>query len=442
MDDDFMFDDDVEEFVYEEDDENEDTELGIENKYYNAKAQRGDFDAALEEFNEVVREDNEATPSEWGFKATKQLVKLHLKNQKYTEMLKLYDQMLTYVSTSMVARNYAEKSINNMLDRVSANCDAGVTYEVYKKTLVTLKQTRNERMHLRTSLRLSRLLVDQEKYDELSVLLGELKQECKDKQGDLIAELGTQLLEINSMYLEMYSARGEAHKLKNMYLECTSIKFAISHPRVAGFIEECGGKMYMNEHNWSKAQSSLFDAFKNYDEAGSPRRIVVLKYLVLASMLCESEISPLASPEAKAYENDPAIVAMAKMIKAYESQDASSFERVLDENKDEIEGDPFICKFIVDLRRTFRIQALETAVLPYTTVFLKSLAVSLRTPVEEVESILFELILDGRIKAAIDQQRGLLIVEKGSSDAKQYEALQSWAKSIESLMRSTNAVLN
>ncbi|KAJ2384136.1 hypothetical protein GGI23_007000, partial [Coemansia sp. RSA 2559] len=82
-DDDFMFDDEAEEdFEYEEEDDNEESDLGgIENKYYNAKAQRDDFDTALEEFTAVVREDNEQTRSDWGFKATKQLVKLHLRNQ-------------------------------------------------------------------------------------------------------------------------------------------------------------------------------------------------------------------------------------------------------------------------------------------------------------------------------------------------------------------------
>ncbi|KAJ2860889.1 hypothetical protein GGI22_002597 [Coemansia erecta] len=443
-DDDFMFDDEAEEdFEYEEEDDNEESDLGgIENKYYNAKAQRDDFDTALEEFTAVVREDNEQARSDWGFKATKQLVKLHLRNQKFTDMLKYYDQMLTYVSTSVVARNYAEKSINNMLDRVSANSTDQVTYELYKKTLDTLKQINSERLHLRTSLRLSRLLVDQGKYDELEALLGELKQQCRDLQGDPIAELGTQLLEINAMYLEMYDARGEAHQLKETYLECIGIKSAIPHPRVMGFIEECGGKMFMKERNWDEAQASLFTAFKNYDEAGSPSRIHVLKYLVLASMLCENEVSPLSSPEAKAYENDPAIIAMTELIGAYENQDANAFERVLKENRKDIEDDPFICGFIGDLRRTFRIQALEAAVLPYTSIYLGSLAKILQTTAAEVESILFELILDGRISGTIDQQHGLLLLEKGSSDAKQYEAMQSWAKNVEALMRSSYGILN
>ena len=35
--------------------------------------------------------------------------------------------------------------------------------------------------------------------------------------------------------------------------------------------------------------TDFFEAFKSYDEAGSPRRLACLKYLVLASMLMESK---------------------------------------------------------------------------------------------------------------------------------------------------------
>lgn len=42
-------------------------------------------------------------------------------------------------------------------------------------------------------------------------------------------------------------------------------------------IRECGGKMHMEEEAWEEAQKDFFEAFKNYDEAGSVRRIQCLK---------------------------------------------------------------------------------------------------------------------------------------------------------------------
>ena len=49
--------------------------------------------------------------------------------------------------------------------------------------------------------------------------------------------------------------------------------------------------------NWEAAQVDFFQAFRNYDEAGSPQRIQVLKYLVMANMLMGSGINVFDSQE-------------------------------------------------------------------------------------------------------------------------------------------------
>lgn len=50
---------------------------------------------------------------------------------------------------------------------------------------------------------------------------------------------------------------------------------------------------------WNRAFMDFFGSFKNYDEAGSPQRIQVLKYLVLANMLTGSAVNPFDSQETK-----------------------------------------------------------------------------------------------------------------------------------------------
>lgn len=66
----------------------------------------------------------------------------------------------------------------------------------------------------------------------------------------------------------------------------------------------CSRKAHLSEstsptEDWTKAQVDFFEAFKAYDEAGSTQRTQVLKYLVLAHMLTESEIDPFDSQETK-----------------------------------------------------------------------------------------------------------------------------------------------
>ncbi|ORX66718.1 hypothetical protein DL89DRAFT_269761 [Linderina pennispora] len=390
-DDDFMYDeDDNYEFEYDED-EGDDQDVGVENKYYNAKAMRDEFEVALQEFQAVISEEDPA--GDWGFRATKQIIKLYLARKDYANVLEYYSRMLDFVRKSIVTRNYAEKSINNMLERF--------TMQFYQRTLGVLKEAKNDRLWLRTSLRLAKLLLDQKNYKALREQLGALRSECVDAAGAIILERGTQLLEINAMYLSMYADLDEPKKLKDIYTECVGIKSAISHPRVLGLIRECGGKMFMSEQNWEGARSDFFESFKNYDEAGSPQRIQVLKYLVLASMLSESEINPFASPETKSYRDDPSISAMTNLVTAYEQQDLETFERILRQNPRDIENDTFIKNYIGDLRRTVRMQALQTAVAPYTR-------------------LLIALILDKRLMAKIDQENAILILEQQSADSSQY----------------------
>lgn len=57
--------------------------------------------------------------------------------------------------------------------------------------------------------------------------------------------------------------------------------------------------MYLLIGQWNKASEDFFESFRNYDEAGSPQRIQVLKYLVLANMLTGSEVNPFDSQETK-----------------------------------------------------------------------------------------------------------------------------------------------
>ena len=89
--------------------------------------------------------------------------------------------------------------------------------------------------------------------------------------------------------------------VKKVFLEATNVTNAIPHPRTMGVIREFGGKMYMEEKDWEAAQVNFFQAFRNYDEAGSSQRIQVLKYLVLANMLMGSSINLFDSQETKPY---------------------------------------------------------------------------------------------------------------------------------------------
>lgn len=72
-------------FEYEEDDGEEDGDVDIENKYYNAKQMKvTDPEAAIEEFLGVPSLENEK--GDWGFKGLKQAIKLEFKLGQYDKV--------------------------------------------------------------------------------------------------------------------------------------------------------------------------------------------------------------------------------------------------------------------------------------------------------------------------------------------------------------------
>ena len=78
--------------------------------------------------------------------------------------------------------------------------------------------------------------------------------------------------------------------------------------------------------------------------------------------------------------------------------------------------DEFIREHVADLLRTIRTQVLRRVIRPYTRITLAAIARELNDiPVQDVESLLVSLILDGTLEGRIDQVKGVLLKkgEKG-----------------------------
>ena len=169
-------------FEYSDDDQDEE-DVNIENRYYNAKGDlaEGDVEKALASFKEVVSMEDEK--GEWGFKAYKQMVKLHFKQGNHAKMMDAYQQMLTYIK-SAVTRNYSEKVINKILDLYSATEQMELLQNFSEITLAALTEAKNDRLWFKTNLRLGKLWFDREEYGRLQRILKELHKSCEGEDGE------------------------------------------------------------------------------------------------------------------------------------------------------------------------------------------------------------------------------------------------------------------
>ncbi|KAI6367416.1 COP9/signalosome complex subunit Csn2 [Pyricularia grisea] len=433
-DDDFMQASDEEEydFDYEDDDSNnDDGAVDIENKYYNAKQlKQSDPQEAIDEFLGIPT--LEESKGDWGFKGLKQAIKLEFKMQRYDKAIEHYKELLTYVK-SAVTRNYSEKSINNMLDHIEKGAggspEAGKCMEeFYSLTLACFQNTNNERLWLKTNIKLCKLLLDRKEYGTVTRKLRELHKSCEREDGTDDPSKGTYLLEIYALEIQMYAETRNNKQLKRLYQRALKVRSAVPHPKIMGIIRECGGKMHMAEENWKDAQSDFFESFRNYDEAGSLQRIQVLKYLLLTTMLMRSDINPFDSQETKPYRNDPRIAAMKDLVDAYQRDDIHQYEAVLKKNVDLL-ADPFIAENIDEVTRTMRTKAVQRLIAPYERVRVDWIAAQLRITEAEARDILGFLIIDGKVAGKIDQSRGLVEIES-RADMDRIVAIKSLADAL------------
>merc|ERR1712088_833967 len=319
-------------------------------------------------------------------------IKINFRLSNFGEMMTRYKQLLTYIK-SAVTRNHSEKSINSILDYISTSKQMELLQNFYETTLDALRDAKNERLWFKTMTKLGKLYFDREEFNRLARILKQLRQSCQTEEGEDDLKKGTQLLEVYALEIQMYTAQKNNKKLKALYDQSLHIKSAIPHPLILGVIRECGGKMHLREGEYEKAHTDFFEAFKNYDESGSPRRTICLKYLVLANMLMKSGINPFDSQEAKPYKNDPEILAMTNLVSAYQNNDINEFEKILKQNRQTIMDDPFI-----------------------------------RVNIEpsDVESLLVSCILDTTIYGRIDQVNGVLELDTTPEGTARYLALENW----------------
>ncbi len=119
-----------------------------------------------------------------------------------------YAELLTYVK-SAVTRNYSEKSINNMLDFIEKNSDeeaaASCMEKFYSLTLQCFQSTNNERLWLKTNIKLAKLLLDRRDYGAVAKKLRLLHQACQREDGSDDPGKGTYSLEIYALDIQMHA---------------------------------------------------------------------------------------------------------------------------------------------------------------------------------------------------------------------------------------------
>lgn len=306
-------------------------------------------------------------------------------------------------------------------------------------------------MWLEIQIKLGKLYLEKEEFQKLHTLIDELKKHCLggDSQPEMkkksssvgaggdFSQYDSYLLEVYCLEIQLCAETNDSKRLRAIYPEVEKLSTVINDPRVTGVIKEQFGKMFMKEKQWKKACDELFEGFKCYQEVANANAKTILKYVILASIISNSEINYADTREAKVYQEDKEISALMNLRAAYEKNDYGDILEIL--NK--IKKDDFMERCLDDFMRNIRLNALVLKIRPYKNVELSYLAKELQISEKEVKTLLVELILDQRIDGKIDQTEGkdsktyleLSSAKKDVISKKKHQAISSWLDSLSDL---------
>lgn len=165
-----------------------------------------------------------------------------------------------------------------MLDFIEKAAEDDEAYRCMEKfyalTLESFQSTNNERLWLKTNIKLAKLWLERKDYRQLTEKLRELHKACQMADGSDDPSKGTYSLEVYSLEILMYAETRNNKRLKVSLISCEArqvsdarvqalyqralkVRSAVPHPKIMGIIRECGGKMHMSEGTTSRKRPHL-----------------------------------------------------------------------------------------------------------------------------------------------------------------------------------------
>lgn len=129
-----------------------------------------------------------------------------------------------------------------------------VLQHFYETTLAALKNAKNERLWFKTNIKLGKVYLECGEFNKLTNIIKQLKQTCNPHCHEIDPHMGTQLLEIYALEIQMYTEQKNNKQLKELYERSLKVRSAIPHPLIMSIIRECGGKMHLRSGDYEKVR--------------------------------------------------------------------------------------------------------------------------------------------------------------------------------------------
>jgi len=421
----------------EETSEEEDPKVEVENSFYSAQDQMEEknYDDAIEGFEEVVELEAEflskkkLDEAKWTFKSLQNLSVLYGKVKNNEKCLETYKKLLTYKGDD-VSENLLDKAISEILGSLEEAGDDRVLVDMYNITDELLTKLGNTRSLNKVELKKARAFLNLKNWGQLKQVLRKITQSLIEQNKR------DQLLDVYALEIQMYMALKDKVGVQSVYDKAKKIvenDKGILSTKLAIF-NYCGGKILMEDRQFTDAYKKLYEAFEYFVESGSDLSVPCLKYMLMANMLSTTDkVNPFADKSAQPFQQNKSIKPLSDLLDAYDKKDIKNFEEILRLHPAEITEDEFLNQFIQEILTKVRIEVIKDKIKPYTSIRLGYLARNLNITSKEVEGLIVRLILDGEIFAKVDQIKQVMILLGSGGTTGKYQSMEKWAKQLNAI---------
>lgn len=266
------------------------------------------------------------------------LVQLHAENKQFTDVMSMLQKNNDFFSvipkakTAKIVRN-----ILNIIAKVPDSMDAQIS--LCHSLVEWCKAEKRTFLRQRIEGRLATLLLSKNETLSALTIVNELLKELKkldDKQ---------MLTEIHLTESRIYHALQNVPKAKASLTAARTAANAIYVvPLLQAELDEMSGALHCEDRDYTTAYSYFLEALDAYDQNGSKRAVMCLKYMCLCKVLnnCPNEVPSILSGKLALKHQGPDVQAMAQIAKAANVRSLEDFTAAVKANEALLKSDALI----------------------------------------------------------------------------------------------------
>lgn len=351
-----------------------------------------------------------------------QLGEVYAKQGEASKLGALLTNLRPFFATIPKAKT--AKIVRTLIDQVAKIPDSrDLQMNLCRESIEWCRAEKRSFLRQRIQSRLAALLLEGKQYTDALALLSELLSEVKRLDDKPL------LVEISLVESETHHALRNLPRAKAALTASRTAANAIyCPPLLQAQIDLMSGTIHADEKDFKTAFSYFYEAFENFDTAGSAKAVDCLKYMLLSKIMMNSpeEVSAIMSGKAGLRHKGPGLEAMSAVAAAHQKRSLEDFEATTARHSDQLNQDSIISHHLGSLYDMLLQENIVRVIEPYSKVETSHIAQLMKLPLAKIEHKLSQMILDKRFNGILDAGAGCLIVYPGqSADVAYDESLET-----------------